>query len=122
MDVKTYQFGAIASAGSTLSPNYSSMPIVGEVIKVVWDRGTPIDANGSVWIAVSGVVSEELHRINGFAADSVAYPTVYNVDALNATGSPYAFQKRITAEPLYIAGSGLGSPYAAITNVTIYYR
>lgn len=121
-DIKTYRFGAITSTGSYTSFNYSTFPIVGEVIKVIWDYGAPIDANGSVWLAVSGTVGEEIHRINGFGADAVAYPGVYNVNNVNTTGSPYAFSKRTVSDVLYVAGSGLGSPYAAITNVTVVYR
>lgn len=120
-ELRSYTFGTVTLTGSNFGPTYSTIPIVGEVVKVVWDRASPIDANGSIWVGISGIGNPEVHRINGFSADVTAYPFVYLVNNVNTTGSPQAFGKYFSAEPLYIAGSGLGSGLSAINSLTVWY-
>ena len=121
-EIRTETFASRSLTGSNLSDVYTTSTINGHILKAVFDYNDT-DSNGSVWLGVSGTVSEELIRINGFSADAVTYPRVIPVDKTNASLSgtaPFAVTQVCNA-PLVLTGSGLQSGNT-LGAITVYYE
>ncbi len=115
-------FGAGSLTGSNYANVYSPWDVQGIITKVEWTYNTANDANGSVWLYASGT-NEQIHRINGFAANVQASPQKRIVDSANTAISGTTggwFQPFVVDGRLLIAASGIGSGFA-LGNVKVYY-
>jgi hypothetical protein len=120
IDVPADGGSAVTTAGGILAANYATKIVDGRVAKV-WVDQANCDANGSLWLLVSGTGETIAYQKGSMNADQFIYPkqVVSNTSSVALTGSQYT-EAVCRDLPLYIVGSGLGNA-KTVNKVRVYY-
>ena len=116
--IKTYGFTAsqlTADASGNIGPLYSERPLNGEIKKIIYDRGT-IATNGSLVLATSGAVAENIWTFLNASSDTVDYLHVSSVNNLRLGSAVAVTAKRVLGPDdgiLCLWGSGCGATSGA---------
>mgnify|MGYP003133304419 CR=1 FL=1 len=116
----TFSVGSLTTDAAGQINVYSDYPLNGTIKKIGFEAGN-YTATGSIFISISGVVSEPVwEKINNVNADSIAYPIIYTEDKTGTTGSPDAYTSRVINSTIRIQSSGCGSGKSGL-GLSVYY-
>ena len=116
----SFPVGSLTASSAGRFNVYSEQPFNGVIKKIQFEAGN-YGANGSIFVNISGGVSEQiLLKKGGTNADFTSYPLVYGVDNVNATGSPSMFTEYVGQSTIQLIGSGLGATKSGL-GLTVYY-
>jgi hypothetical protein len=103
----------------TGSTNLSTPLIYGQIESVEITPGNNFSV-GSIFLVESGTNIVLAKYYSGLDTKTYNVPIKYMVDNTNTIGSPYAFSKVISTNPIYIIGSGMSND-AYVENIKILY-